>query len=485
MKKPLDRVTEAYYGDMGIEFANEVRNRIHWICAHAEGESILDVGCSQGIASIILGREGKHVLGIDLLDEAIEFANQSLDREDKSTKNNVKFEVANFMNYDFGNQQFDSIIIGEVLANITDPKRFLNKAKTLLVEGGSIIVTVPFGVNDYFGHKKIYYLSDLLELQKESLVIDELEFIEKSVGVVFKNNVESAPLLLDEHLTEKLEFMFYTKERKLITDIQTKHKVIENSEENVQSLKKEINKDDSENNEYRKNYSELEDFKNTVLAKEEQIIQQNKNLIQENMEIKQLLNERLNKIQSFYTSKENQSNFEPQNEQTIKPEQNMTQSELADLINVGNMAKISKKEKVQVQSELLQAYEKEEKLLNKIIDLQNELESLKNNTNNTLEENKTLKANLNKYQGEKETLKAKNEELLNHIKLIESQIIVDKKEKINVQGHLFEAYEKEERLLKSYQKLLNKYNALSNSKLGKVTLAYWRKRAGKKTVRKG
>ena len=86
MKKPLDRITEAYYNEMGDSFARKVRERIHWVCENAKGEEILDIGCSQGITSILLGREGKKVLGIDLLEESIQYANKSLATEEKATK---------------------------------------------------------------------------------------------------------------------------------------------------------------------------------------------------------------------------------------------------------------------------------------------------------------------------------------------------------------------------------------------------------------
>ena len=142
MEKPLDRITEAYYNGMGEEFGKKVRERIHWICSQAKGEKILDVGCSQGITSILLGREGKNVLGIDLNDEAIEFAKKSLENESEITKKYVKFKVANFMDYDFKDEKFDSIILAEILEHLTDPERFIEKASKLLSQDGRVIITV-------------------------------------------------------------------------------------------------------------------------------------------------------------------------------------------------------------------------------------------------------------------------------------------------------------------------------------------------------
>lgn len=53
-------------------------------------------------------------------------------------------------------------------------------------------------------------------------------------------------------------------------------------------------------------------------------------------------------------------------------------------------------------------------------------------------------------------------------------ITKEKKEKLEVMETLKESYEKEERILRSYSKLLTKYESLKSSKLGKLTLSYWK-----------
>ncbi|WP_062320411.1 hypothetical protein [Halolactibacillus sp. JCM 19043] len=61
MKAITDSIYDAYYYKFGKTFGNEVRERIHWIAKEAKGKSMLDIGCSQGILSILLAREGKKV----------------------------------------------------------------------------------------------------------------------------------------------------------------------------------------------------------------------------------------------------------------------------------------------------------------------------------------------------------------------------------------------------------------------------------------
>ncbi|WP_153463373.1 methyltransferase domain-containing protein [Sediminibacillus terrae] len=220
MKKPLDRISEAYFNKMGSGFGEKVRKRVHWICENAFGESILDVGCSQGITSILLAREGKKVLGIDLLKESIEHAEDLLSDEAQTTIENVDFKIANFMNYDFGEKKYDTIIFGEILEHIADPHRFINRASTLLREDGRIIVTVPFGINDYFDHKKTYYLEGLLRLQNDKLELDDVVFLGNWVGTILtvKNNQEKGNKFNLELLKE-FETKIYDRERDFLNQI--------------------------------------------------------------------------------------------------------------------------------------------------------------------------------------------------------------------------------------------------------------------------
>ena len=216
MKNTYERVSDASFGELGNEFAEKARNRIHWVCENAAGENILDVGCSQGITSILLGREGKKVLGVDLLEEVINYANEMLLKEEKPTRECVKFLAANFMNMDFTNKRFDTIIFGEIIEHLTDPKRFLNKAVTLLEDEGSIIITLPFGINNYFDHKKTYYLMDLLGLQGDKLVIQEIKFLGKWIGAILKKkNKNNIKLNVNAELIKRLEVHFTIIEKDL------------------------------------------------------------------------------------------------------------------------------------------------------------------------------------------------------------------------------------------------------------------------------
>ncbi len=159
-----DRINEHYYGDPASPTTLRARQRIHWICSQAAGHDILDIGCSQGIVCLILGREGFRCAGIDIEAASLEVARQALAQEDELVRRRVKFELADASELRFADQSFDTVILGEILEHLTQPCKVLAEAKRVLRDGGRIVVTVPYGLNRFHDHKTTYYPTSLLEL---------------------------------------------------------------------------------------------------------------------------------------------------------------------------------------------------------------------------------------------------------------------------------------------------------------------------------
>ncbi|MBN8193755.1 methyltransferase domain-containing protein [Bacillus sp. NTK074B] len=267
MKKPLDRISEAYHDELGTKFGKKVRDRVHWMGNKVVGEKVLDVGCSQGIFGIILGRVGKQVLGIDILQESIDYANETLSKEEESTKRLVNFQVINFITHDFEGEEFDTIVFGEVLEHVTNPNEFIEKAESLLTEDGRIIVTVPFGINDYFDHKKTYYLSGLYELINESLYITEVEFFGKWIAIVLdKQKKDVEDFSLNMGMLQKLEQAFEKIERESIKSDKKLKKKIEQLETENEELK---NQQENETLKLiKENNTLIHEFKISLLSEE-------------------------------------------------------------------------------------------------------------------------------------------------------------------------------------------------------------------------
>lgn len=214
-----DRVTEAYFGKMGVPFMRETQERVHWICANVAGKKILEVGCSQGIVSILLGRAGKTVTGVDVAQRSIGQAADYLRQESPEVRERVTFLHADFLDQNFDHQTFDTIVIAEVLEHLLLPESFIDTAASLLPAGGNLIVTVPFGINDFIDHKRTYYLLEPYRLISEKFEVVEVALLGKWLGLVGRRRKleESTPSseTLGFELVSKLEKAFFAIERVL------------------------------------------------------------------------------------------------------------------------------------------------------------------------------------------------------------------------------------------------------------------------------
>jgi 2-polyprenyl-3-methyl-5-hydroxy-6-metoxy-1,4-benzoquinol methylase len=189
-----DRIAEVYEGTVGSrEFQQVSRRRIHWMCAQVGGPDVLDVGCSQGIASILLAREGHRVVGIDREHEAIRAARERLDQEEAQVRERVEFRVGEGRAVGFADGSFDAVLLGEVLEHQLDPGKLLDEARRVLRPGGRIVITTPYGIHPYPDHKEPLYLSALLERLSSKLSIAEIALVDRYAGVVAERSKDRAP----------------------------------------------------------------------------------------------------------------------------------------------------------------------------------------------------------------------------------------------------------------------------------------------------
>ena len=160
----MDRIFEAYNGTGGFkpEFIRKTRERLHWTCSQVWGRKALDVGCSQGIGPILLGRMGIDVLGVDVNPEAIAFAKKELEKEPDGVRRKVRFVCEDFVQFKNDEwAQVDAIVMGEVLEHLVRPADFIGRAFQLLKPAGRLVVTVPFGINDDPDHRQTFYLTSV------------------------------------------------------------------------------------------------------------------------------------------------------------------------------------------------------------------------------------------------------------------------------------------------------------------------------------
>lgn len=224
-----DRVAEAYYGLMGQQFMRETQDRIHWICRHVRGKSVVDAGCSQGLVPILLGREGFRAVGIDLSQKSIDEAKVYLANEPEQVQENISFVNADFLSWTLNDQKVDTVVMSEVLEHLVQPEGFIEAAARVLDEKGRLVVTVPFGINDFIDHKHTFYFLEPLTLISKHFDVVEVDVLGKWLGIVADRRAATGAETFQpgSSLIEKLERAFYQTERFLRDDLSLTRKRLE------------------------------------------------------------------------------------------------------------------------------------------------------------------------------------------------------------------------------------------------------------------
>lgn len=220
-----DKIYLSYSGALGEVSESDSKKRISWILDKIDANcEIMDLGCSQGIISILAAQKGNRVTGIDIEKEAVYFASDLLNREYSDVKENVNFICADFLEYE-NEKKYDIILMTEVLEHLENPKKFVEKAKDCLKENGKIIITVPFGINDHPDHKTTFYYANLLELLENCFFVKEIHFMERWMGVVADFNEEYAYKSYSKGSIRKLEENFYAVDRKMTDRVNELYKL--------------------------------------------------------------------------------------------------------------------------------------------------------------------------------------------------------------------------------------------------------------------
>ena len=239
-----DRVAEAYYGLMGQQFMRETQARIHWICRHIQGKNVLDVGCSQGIVPILLAREGFQAIGIDSSPKAIDEATKYLENEPKQVRKHVSFVNADFLSWNHDHVKADTVVMSEVLEHLTRPESFLETAARILPKKGRLIVTVPFGINDFIDHKQTFYLVEPLRLISKHFDVAEIEILGKWLGIVADRrtavNSRTEPFQPTIAVMEKLEGAFGQTERILRDELTVIRKKLEEANQKYRGVTEQV-----------------------------------------------------------------------------------------------------------------------------------------------------------------------------------------------------------------------------------------------------
>ncbi len=179
-----DRISEVYKGEIWTgRPQRRARERVDWIVAQARGE-VLDVGCSQGIASVLCARRGLRVLGIDNEADRIEYALQERAAMPPEVRDRLDFRIADATRLDLADDSFDSVLLGEVLEHLADPAPVLSEVARVCRHDGIVVITTPFGYSPHHDHRATFFPASLVKALGGHLAVASMDIRDDYLRVI-------------------------------------------------------------------------------------------------------------------------------------------------------------------------------------------------------------------------------------------------------------------------------------------------------------
>lgn len=159
------------------ETENQEIEREHWQRYYfardffSDDKELLDIASGEGYGSDFLAQKVKSVIGIDVSEEAIDYARK------KYLRNNLEFMLGSIESIPLPNSSLDGIVSFETIEHVEEELhlKFLNETKRVLREDGYLILSCPnkkiasdlaYELWEYKNlfHKKEYYIEELRAL---------------------------------------------------------------------------------------------------------------------------------------------------------------------------------------------------------------------------------------------------------------------------------------------------------------------------------
>lgn len=151
------KITPNAFFQTNTKMAEELQNVVKRFCGDLTGKTLLDLYCGSGFFALALADEAKRVLGIELVDEAIQAAKENAERNDKT----AEFAVSAAEEFDWQGVNPDVVILDPPRSGL-HPKTL----KTVLQELPETIVYVSCNYRKF--------VEELTELSKHYIVSDSV-----------------------------------------------------------------------------------------------------------------------------------------------------------------------------------------------------------------------------------------------------------------------------------------------------------------------
>jgi 2-polyprenyl-3-methyl-5-hydroxy-6-metoxy-1,4-benzoquinol methylase len=120
-----------------VDLSNKNTSHAHLIRLTGRNKKVLEIGPATGYITEILVQRGCRVTCIEKDPAAAELAQRFCERMIVANVEELDFEAA------FSEQQFDVVLLGDVLEHLVDPGAVLAKAAKVLAPGGYVVASVP------------------------------------------------------------------------------------------------------------------------------------------------------------------------------------------------------------------------------------------------------------------------------------------------------------------------------------------------------
>ena len=190
-----DRISEVYKGEIWDAAAQQrARARVDWLAGHARGR-VLDVGCSQGIASLLAARSGvaELIVGIDNELDRVAYATGDRAAEPSEVAARLRFVGGSGAALPFADDSFDTVLLGEILEHLDKPDDVLAEVARVLRVDGTVAATVPFGLSPHHDHRRTFYAADLLDLLAGHLVPTAIDLVDRYLRVTATGGRSDSP----------------------------------------------------------------------------------------------------------------------------------------------------------------------------------------------------------------------------------------------------------------------------------------------------
>jgi SAM-dependent methyltransferase len=158
-------------GEVDPDLWNEHLARYAFAVRLARNRRVLDAGCGSGYGAAELAREAREVVGIDISEEAIDYARERYHGQ------RVQFERASCLEIPAADGAFDLVVAFEIIEHLSDWRTFLREARRVLSPPGQFVVSTP---------NRLYYAESRAQLGPNPFHAHEFDYAE------FRSELETA-----------------------------------------------------------------------------------------------------------------------------------------------------------------------------------------------------------------------------------------------------------------------------------------------------